>query len=100
MLAGAPRPAQEARGRAAVAAEAGAAPPLGDLAASLAHEVLNPLAAALGMTQVAIQEGVSPSALVCLEQALESGRRVAAAIRALEAFAARGARRPAVFTLP
>lgn len=57
------------------------------LAAALAHEILNPLAGALGMTELALIEGVSPAARASLEAALEAGRRAAAIVHALEEYA-------------
>jgi signal transduction histidine kinase len=69
------------------------APPvaaLRELAAAFAHEVLNPLAAGLGMIEIAlVGGGVSPGARPLLEEALAAGRRAAAIVRAVEAAAAR-----------
>lgn len=64
-------------------------PDLARFASSLAHEVLNPLAAALGMTELALLEHLPPGARAVLEQALEAGRRAASIVRALESLTTR-----------
>jgi signal transduction histidine kinase len=68
---------------------------LASFASCLAHEVLNPLAGALGMTELALLEAISPAARAALEQALDAGRRAAAVVRGLESFATRAVARPA-----